>query len=238
MIPIIKFTLEDAYRLFMESVMYQEPTNNSCETVNSWVVMEGQRDLAKPMFGLTPNEIDSNEYFSRNNAGFPILISTIESTNFVGISDIIYFKRIQLGVVDQLIEDCVNCSPCEKRTVEKIYWDTEQLLRLSMAYISDVDYYEVKRTIDSAEVTTFEWHNNQIIIQLKAEGQIDSYINHSKGKLGRILGRNNTSIPATRWQYLTKRIYGVYVSFQLPIIMECTPEDFKLHTYKIDNSKC
>lgn len=224
-------SLSDFYAAMKQAVMfspqYVVPDSGNgkawkCRQLQTFRVMQKERgsELASPNLGATICDKGKPFFWSRkwhqdkynpNNITFeyPALLLTelsINSENSFSQSS----KRcysFQVAVVDQQTDDCTTCAceSCEKRTVNEIFSDTENLLFSCLHYVSKIR----QATLQPSGEEGF-W-NTDYLAALKEAGTINGY--NPGADWGGLL--NKQQVSGYRIAIDAQKIYGTAVNISV-----------------------
>lgn len=125
-------------------VMHQK-ADDECHRLNSCVMIDDKFDFQNDYKTAKAN---SNFFFSIDDSRivYPCETFSINSKGLSEHSDGSYKRychTMEVGIVDQMVKDCTNCTPCQQRKKEQILADTANLLRKLLNGLGKIALYEV-----------------------------------------------------------------------------------------------
>lgn len=156
----------------LKHVVMFNSADDVCYRLNSLVIIDDT-------FNWDTDSIEARAepefYFSRDKERilYPALALSFSNDTLSNYRGDKYNDRcfpIALGVVDQYRSDCTDCSPCDKRSKQQIYFDTGDLLEKVLNLISN---FQLFKTLKGATVK-YAYSHQDIIDLLITQGIYDS----------------------------------------------------------------
>ena len=224
------FTKKDFIRLLKQAVMFHpmQAKGMECKRLNSFVWLENTDQIRQDNFGITSNE--SKYFFSRKGKAeiqYPALFIweqnfTIENRFSTDRNPRKECSTFEIMVLDSKVEDCKNCSPCQKRSVHDIQCDATELLNNALDYLCTV----VCALIDGQEEPI--WASSVILDQMIVKEEITGYtVDGSRTRsLQKSFDASTGTIQGGNYRsYTKKNLYGSYQFLKI-CFTHCKPCDF------------
>ena len=217
-----RFTRCQLKAILRKGVEAMAMTEKFCDRFNGFLVLNHRSDL-----NATAPDKESEDYFCRDeNLRYPIL------TIYESEPDQEYFGkckeekvRYEIGVLDQLVEDCGDCNECDGRKEEQLYKDTHKLLKWLVAYIQTITAY----TNGAGECI---WQSNLFPIPAGYTANLPM-----TRRFQTPFRRDNKTSKGNRWRGVADNLYGTFRIFYF-CFWDCEEPEVNLELDTLDEKDC